>query len=51
MNTKFSFAGKTIRPGIGEELLIPAGMRHMVVNIGSARNRWCFGYSRLRLTP
>jgi hypothetical protein len=51
VNTEFSFAGKTIRPGIGEELLIPAGMRHMVVNIGSARNRWCFGYSRLRLTP
>ncbi len=44
---EFSFAGEAIRPGIGEELLIPAGVRHTVVNVGAARNRWCFGY-RLR---
>jgi quercetin dioxygenase-like cupin family protein len=41
---EFSFAGKTIRPGIGEELLIPAGVRHTVVNVGATCNRWCFGY-------
>lgn len=41
---EFSFGGKTYRPGIGEELLIPAGARHTVVNVGAAANRWCFGY-------
>jgi quercetin dioxygenase-like cupin family protein len=41
---ELSFSGETVRPGIGEELLIPAGARHTVVNVGSARNRWCFGY-------
>ena len=41
---EFSFPGKTVRPGIGEELLIPARARHTVVNVGCARNRWCFGY-------
>lgn len=41
---EFSFGGNTFRPAIGEELLIPAGVRHTVVNVGSIRNRWCFGY-------
>lgn len=44
---EFSFGGKTYQPRIGEELLIPAGARHTAVNVGSTRNRWCFGY-RLR---
>ncbi len=43
---ELSFAGNTMRPAIGEELLIPAGARHTVVNVGRARNRWCFGYRR-----
>lgn len=41
---EFSFGGKTCRPAIAEELLIPAGVRHTVVNVGSTPNRWCFGY-------
>lgn len=41
---EFSFGGETFRPGVGEELLIPAGVRHTVVNVGSTPNRWCFGY-------
>jgi mannose-6-phosphate isomerase-like protein (cupin superfamily) len=44
---EFSFAGKTFRPEIGREVLIPAGERHSVANVGAIRNRWCFGY-RLR---
>lgn len=45
---EFSFGGKIFRPVIGEELLIPAGARHTVSNVGSTRNRWCFGYRSRR---
>ena len=41
---EFTVGGVTFRPAIGEELLIPAGVRHTVVNTGSTTNRWCFGY-------
>ena len=41
---EFTVGEETLRPAIGEELLIPAGVRHTVVNVGSTRNRWCFGY-------
>jgi mannose-6-phosphate isomerase-like protein (cupin superfamily) len=36
--------GRTLRPGVGEEVLIPAGSRHTVRNTGTSSNRWCFGY-------
>lgn len=37
--------GRTVRPQVGEEVLIPARVRHTVTNTGDAPNRWCFGYA------
>jgi mannose-6-phosphate isomerase-like protein (cupin superfamily) len=36
--------GKRIRPHIGQEILIPAGVTHTVRNIGEFNNRWYYGY-------
>ena len=41
---ELAFDGRTLRPGVGEEVLIPAGSRHTVRNTGAVSNRWCFGY-------
>lgn len=41
---ELTFGGRTIRPGVGEEVSIPSGARHTVSNPGDASNRWCFGY-------
>ncbi len=41
---ELSFLGKTFRPNIGEEVLIPAGAGHTVRNIGKTTNRWYYGY-------
>ena len=41
---ELSFLGKTMRPKIGEEILIPAGASHTVRNIGKIANRWYYGY-------
>jgi quercetin dioxygenase-like cupin family protein len=41
---ELSFQGQTLRPRIGEEGCIPAGVPHTVRNIGAMGNRWCFGY-------
>lgn len=41
---ELEFAGRTVRPQVGEEVLIPAHERHTVKNTGEASNRWCFGY-------
>jgi uncharacterized cupin superfamily protein len=38
------FAGRVLWPAPGEELLIPAGLAHTVINIGAGRNRWLYGY-------
>ncbi len=43
---EISFQGKTIRPKIGEEIFIPAGVYHTVKNIGNTINRWYYGYKR-----
>jgi quercetin dioxygenase-like cupin family protein len=43
---ELSFQGQTLRPRLGEEVLIPAGARHTVRNTGATTNRWCFGYKR-----
>jgi mannose-6-phosphate isomerase-like protein (cupin superfamily) len=40
------FLGRSVRPAVGEEVLIPAGAKHTVVNSGNTSNRWCFGYKR-----
>jgi len=36
--------GRTCRPAIGEEVLIPARTRHTVRNVGAGRSRWFYGY-------
>lgn len=41
---ELSFLGKTFRPQIGEEILIPAGESHTVINVGNTTNRWYYGY-------
>ena len=43
---ELDLAGRTLRPAVGEEVLVAAGERHTVRNIGDACNRWCFGYRR-----
>jgi mannose-6-phosphate isomerase-like protein (cupin superfamily) len=41
---ELAFDGRRLHPQIGEEILIPARALHTVRNIGTAPNRWCFGY-------
>ncbi|HET8580039.1 MAG TPA: cupin domain-containing protein [Nitrospiraceae bacterium] len=36
--------GRTFRPKQGEEVLIPANMRHSVRNVGGTTARWLYGY-------
>lgn len=43
---ELALQGRTIRPQIGEEIYIPAHVRHTVTNSGSTTNRWYFGYKR-----
>jgi mannose-6-phosphate isomerase-like protein (cupin superfamily) len=43
---EIAFGGRTLRPSPGEEVLIPAGASHTVVNIGKTPNRWYYGYRR-----
>ena len=40
------FAGQTLHPTIGQEVLVPAGEPHTVINVGARRNRWLYGYRR-----
>ncbi len=40
------FGGKVLRPKVGEEILIPAGEAHTVINVGNTGNRWFYGYRR-----
>ena len=41
---ELEFGGRRLKPAVSEEVLIPAHARHTVRNIGTASNRWCFGY-------
>ena len=41
---ELTFNGKTFHPSVGEEVLIPAGVYHTVINIGVTTNRWFYGY-------
>ncbi len=43
---ELSFQGKVLHPAPGEEVFIPAGVAHTVINIGDTRNRWYYGYRR-----
>ena len=45
---ELSFNGTTLQPERGQEVLIPAGASHTVVNIGATTNRWLYGYRRAR---
>ena len=36
--------GRTFRPKQGEEVLIPAKVRHTVRNVGGTTARWLYGY-------
>ena len=38
------FGGQRLRPAVGEEILIPAGESHTVINVGHTRNHWYYGY-------
>ena len=38
--------GRAFRPGIGEEVLIPAGAVHTVRNLGPTTARWLYGYRK-----
>jgi hypothetical protein len=44
------FAGKVLRPSIGEEIFIPAHVSHTVINIGSVTNHWFYGYRQVTHT-
>lgn len=35
---------RLLRPAAGEELFIPAGTVHTVINSGARTNRWFYGY-------
>ena len=41
---ELSLQGKTLRPKVGEEILVPAGESHTVKNIGNTTNHWFYGY-------
>lgn len=40
------FSDQVLRPAVGQEILIPAGAPHTVINIGRGRNHWYYGYKR-----
>lgn len=43
---ELAFGGRRLRPAVGEEVRIPAGAPHTVVNTGAGPNRWYYGYRR-----
>ena len=43
---ELSFSGQTFHPKMGEEILIPAGESHTVINTGKTTNRWYYGYKK-----
>ncbi len=38
--------GQQIRPEVGEEILIPAGVPHTIRNVGGRTARWLYGRKR-----
>ncbi len=38
--------GQVSHPQAGEEIFIPAGVRHSVRNLGHTQSRWLYGYRR-----
>jgi len=45
---ELSFAGQTLCPEIGDEIFIPAGEYHTVINSGTNKNHWLYGYKLVR---
>lgn len=43
---EFAMNSSTYRPGIGEELLIPARTYHTARNVGTTTSKWLYGYKR-----
>jgi len=43
-DVEFEVSGQVLRPSVGEELFIPAGVLHSVRNIGKTTSRWLYGY-------
>jgi quercetin dioxygenase-like cupin family protein len=43
---EFEIDGQFHRPSPGDELFIPARVRHTVRNLGRAESRWLYGYRR-----
>jgi len=43
---EFEMDGRTYRPPIGEDFLIPAGTRHTARNVGRVTSKWLYGYKR-----
>jgi mannose-6-phosphate isomerase-like protein (cupin superfamily) len=41
---EFEIGEQTLRPSVGEEVYIPAGVLHSVRNIGRTTSRWLYGY-------
>lgn len=44
---ELQFAGQVLRPAVAQEVLIPAGVAHTVINIGRTTNHWYYGYKRV----
>lgn len=42
--------GQSIRPSVGEEIRIPAGMPHTIRNVGGKTARWFYGQQRETIT-
>lgn len=41
--------GQNIQPTVGEEILIPAGMSHLIRNIEGKTARWLYGHPRVTI--
>jgi mannose-6-phosphate isomerase-like protein (cupin superfamily) len=41
---ELALGSAVLRPAVGEEVLIPAGMRHTVRNVGTGPARWLYAY-------
>ena len=37
-------AGRILRLEVGQEVMLPAGVRHTVRNVGGTSARWLYGY-------
>jgi quercetin dioxygenase-like cupin family protein len=45
-DVEFEINGTVMRPAVGEEIMIPAGVSHSVRNRGGSGSRWLYGYQK-----